>query len=541
MSTADRVANMASARIPDDGVLKGVIARTSDRASFDRFSAQGENCGWCSHPIRLVGSQSRVDRSTGEILQTYSTDSEPDGVLLKACGTRRATRCPSCAATYGADARMLVRSGLSGGKGVPESVASRPMVFATFTAPSFGAVHGVRSGGGHHPCRPGVKGQRCSHGRPVACWARHGTDEPILGKPLCADCYDYESAVLWNTLCPELWRRTTIAIKRSLARMVGVSTRELPSFIRVSFAKVAEYQQRGTVHLHAVIRLDAAHDDTNAPRPKADASTLAAAIQLAASTVTVPFPAGFSGVARWGSQIDARVITSRQQHVALGGDDGRDGLKPLSAGARAVANYVAKYATKSTDAAGALDRRLDGLEDLDIRGVTGHLRRLVETAWRLGERADLPRLQAWAHTLGFGGHWLTKSRRYSVTFAYLRAERQAWRIARHSGRAGDPSEMVTIGTWEWVGTGWQTRGDAWLALIGQSARAQSRPEARDVLCMERIGEEWSAPPRGSAGNRGWVTSDMGKSASFRPASYRSGTTVPLLARDRIDANTGEQL
>ena len=505
MSSASRVADRALARIPDDGVLKGVIARASNRESFERFSAQGENCGWCSHPIRLVGSQNRVDRSTGEILHTYSTDSEPDGVLLKACGTRRATRCPSCAATYGADARILVRSGLSGGKGVPESVASHPMAFATFTAPSFGAVHGVRSTDGHHPCRPGVRGRRCSHGRPIACWQRHGADDPTLGEPLCSDCYDYASAVLWNALCPELWRRTTIAVKRSLARMVGVSTRQLPSLIRVSFAKVAEYQQRGTVHLHAVIRLDAVDDDTNAPLFRAAGASLSAAIRLAASTVTVPFPAGLSGVAHWGSQIDVRVITSQEQQVSLGDNDGHDGLKPPSPGARAVANYVAKYATKSTDPAGVLDRRLHGIEDLDIRGVTGHLRRLVETAWRLGERADLPRLRPWAHTLGFGGHWLTKSRRYSVTFAYLRAERQAWRIARQSGRAGDPSEMATMGAWEWVGTGWQTRGDAWLAGIGQKAREHSRLEARDALCMERIG---------ASANPGWHTTDDGDSAGW---------------------------
>lgn len=541
MSAADGVANSALARIPDGGVLKGVFARASNRDAFERFSAQGENCGWCSHPVRLVGSQNRVDRSTGEILHTYSTDSEPDGVLLKACGTRRATRCPSCAATYGADARMLVRSGLSGGKGVPESVTSHPMVFATFTAPSFGAVHGVRSAGGNQPCRPGVRGRRCSHARPVACWERHGTGDPILGEPLCVECYDYENAVLWNALCPELWRRTTIAIKRALARMVGVSTRQLPSLIRVSFAKVAEYQQRGTVHLHAVIRLDAAGDDTHTPLLKANAATLAASIRLAASTVTVPFPAGFSGVARWGNQIDVRVISSQQQHVALSDNEGRDGLTSPSAGARAVANYVAKYATKSTDPAGALDRRLHGLEDLDIRGVTGHLRRLVEAAWRLGERADLPRLRAWAHTLGFGGHWLTKSRRYSVTFAYLRAERQAWRIARQSGRACDQCQMATTGTWEWVGTGWQTRGDAWLALIGQKARAQSRLEARETLCMEPIGEEWTLPPRGAEDNPGWLASDNGESAGSRPGSYPSGTTVPHFESDRIVATTRERL
>jgi hypothetical protein len=321
---------------PDDGVLKGVFARTRDTATLERFSAQGEGCGWCSHPIRLVGSQVTVERASGEIVRSYSTASEPDGVLLKACGTRRATRCPSCAATYAADARMLVRSGLSGGKGVSPSVASHPMVFATFTAPSFGAVHGVRSGGGNHPCRPEVRGRRCPHGRPVACWARHRSDDPILGEPLCVDCYDYEHAVLWNASCSELWRRTTIAVKRALARLLSVSTRELPSLIRVSFAKVAEYQSRGTIHLHAVVRLDAADDDGDdgdTPVLEADTATLAAAIRLAAAKAAAPFPAGFSGVVRWGSQIDVRTITSRQQHAALTNDQERGGEKSPATGA----------------------------------------------------------------------------------------------------------------------------------------------------------------------------------------------------------------
>jgi len=239
----------------------------------------------------------------------------------------------------------------------------------------------------------------------------------------------------------------------------------------------------------------------------ADTATLIAAIQLAAAKVTVSFPAGFSGLVRWGSQIDVRAITSRQEHQVSESDQGRDGRNPVAAGARAVANYIAKYATKSTDAGGVLDRRLRGLEDLDIREVTGHLRRLVETAWRLGARPDLPRLRAWAHALGFGGHWLTKSRRYSVTFAHLRAERQAWRIARQAGRSVDPSESATVGTWEWVGTGWKTRGDAWLAVIGQRARAQSRLGARDARCLEearcleRIGSACSVPV--GANPAGW--------------------------------------
>ena len=39
------------------------------------------------------------------------------------------------------DTYQLIRAGLAGGKGVPDSVAVHPCVFATFTAPSFGPVH----------------------------------------------------------------------------------------------------------------------------------------------------------------------------------------------------------------------------------------------------------------------------------------------------------------------------------------------------------------------------------------------------------------
>jgi hypothetical protein len=88
-----------------------------------------------------------------------------------------------------------------------------------------------------------------------------------------------------------------------------------------------------------------------------------------------------------------------------------------------------------------------------------------------------------------------------VTFAHLRAERQAWRIARQVGRSVDPSQTATMGTWEWVGTGWRTRGDAWLASIGQKARAESRLEAREALCMQRIGSAWSVPV--GANPAGW--------------------------------------
>ena len=66
-------------------------------------------------------------------------------MLLKACGTRRESRCPSCAATYRADAYQLLAAGLKGGKGVPDSISEHPRLFVTFTAPSFGQVHSRRA------------------------------------------------------------------------------------------------------------------------------------------------------------------------------------------------------------------------------------------------------------------------------------------------------------------------------------------------------------------------------------------------------------
>ena len=96
-----------------------------------------------------------MDRATGEVRGVYSTEGEPDDVLLVACGSRRAARCRSCASRYRRDAFHLVVAGLRGGKGIPNSVESHPKVFATFTAPSFRAVHVRRVKGRKTlPCRP---------------------------------------------------------------------------------------------------------------------------------------------------------------------------------------------------------------------------------------------------------------------------------------------------------------------------------------------------------------------------------------------------
>jgi hypothetical protein len=471
--------------------LPGVLAEVVDRAGhgYDRWMELVAQAGYCHHPIRLAGRVDQADRQTGEVRQVYDTDREPDGVLLKACGTRRESRCPSCAATYRADAYQLLAAGLKGGKGIPETVAEHPRLFVTFTAPSFGRVHTRKAQGRLVlPCHPYRQSARCPHGLRDGCWHRHDADDPRLGEPLCPSCYDAEAQVLWNALAPELWRRTTITINRALGRLVGLQEGELRKFVRISYAKVAEFQRRGAVHFHAVIRLDAATycrcPGCLAPPPEPfTAALLEDALRLAVPAVQVPCPPlddGPGRYARWGEQLDVRNITT--------GDD-----QAVELSAEQVAGYIAKYATKATENFGAgLDRRISA-DDLDhLDSLPAHVAALVRTCWELGARPELAglRLRPWAHMLGFGGHWSTKSRRYSITMTALRRARITFAKRRRAkdgvpldafGRAEDDQAVVVIATWAYVGTGYATEGERWLALSAAARAREHRRIAREEL------------------------------------------------------------
>jgi hypothetical protein len=144
--------------------------------------------GGCTRPVRLKGRLDAIDLATGEQRAMYDTRDEPGGVLLKPCGNRRETVCPPCSDVYKQDARQLVRAGLAGGKGIPETITEHPCVFATLTAPSFGPVHAARRRNGRLlPCRPrrDAHQRRCPHGRDISCGQRHHDDDPRLGRP-CA-------------------------------------------------------------------------------------------------------------------------------------------------------------------------------------------------------------------------------------------------------------------------------------------------------------------------------------------------------------------
>ncbi|MFC4529736.1 replication initiator [Sphaerisporangium dianthi] len=90
------------------------------------------------------------------------------------------------------------------------------------------------------PCRPRRRDKLCEHGRPIGCHIRHEPHDPVLGQPVCQDCYDYVGAVLWQAHAGVLRHRFTLEVRRELAKQAGMSRRAFGKIVRVSFAKVAE-------------------------------------------------------------------------------------------------------------------------------------------------------------------------------------------------------------------------------------------------------------------------------------------------------------
>jgi hypothetical protein len=422
--------------------------------------------GACSHPIRLEG---RIWRD-GQL--EYDTARLPDGVHLAPCNNRRASMCPSCSWLYRGDAWQLLRAGIVGGhKGIPASIATHPELFVTLTAPSFGAVHGLR---GDKRCRPRREGTLCRHGRRTWCMRRHHQADDELGQPLCGDCYDYRGHVLFNWWAPELWRRFPQDVHRCLAQRLGYTVKAFKALVRIEYGKVAETQQRGIVHFHAIMRLDDATADEGDYRPPAipiDVEDFTAAVHEAAARVTYDTPeTPTSDVElRFGEQVDVRVINS-----GIGG----------AITGEAVAAYISKYQTKGTEAFGLGGRPITATAARQL-GLSPHVARIIETCEQLAATVDgLARLLRWTHMLGFRGHVFTKSRRFSTTFGRLRSARSEWRRRQDRIVRGlDPDEedaTLVIGEWTYTGRGYTTNGDAALAA---SIAAWTR-EARDLGRLE---------------------------------------------------------
>ncbi|HEY0002863.1 MAG TPA: replication initiator [Actinoplanes sp.] len=314
--------------------------------------------------------------------------------------------------------------------------------------------------------------------------------------------------------------------------------------IRLSFGKAAEMQRRGVVHFHAIVRLDGYDpgdpDAIVAPPRELDAADLVAAIDHAADTVTFatdPHPANRDGwPIGWGDQVLTKVIT-----VAA------DGQVTDAQVAAYLAKYATKSTEVTGHASNRLTADTislyadpDGTHTerlIDACWRLGHFRVNPEPPTRLGgtQRAEPApadpfgdlrtdpncgsctryrvcptcaaeqaaaadaerrapagppaspyfRLRRWAHMLGYGGHFLTKSRRYSITFAMLRDQRVVFRRAQTGGpeRAEPVAEPTTliVNFLEFVGAGWQTPADAMLANTSAAMAREHQDAARKYL------------------------------------------------------------
>lgn len=484
--------------IPATCDLSRVVTQMVRRASsidFDAWWRRAQSVGFCAHPIQLVGTN-EYGRET---------------VVWVRCNNRRASVCPSCSDLYARDTWQLVAAGTTGGRHhIPATVASHPQVFATLTAPSFGAVH-TSSGTLCRDHRRIGENRRCPHGTPSWCNENHNHNDHTVGQPLCTQCYDYTGHVLFTWHLPELWRRFTITLRRAVNRKLKADGIE-PKSVRVSFVKVVEMQTRAIPHIHALIRLDPAdaaniaatapgdhdihgpaatrgggeprHETSPAWQSPIGAAELAALARRVAHTVSfeVPNPAHIpegtaSLVVRFGAQIDTQSLSTEINARVQDSENSDASMGRLSP--RRVAGYLAKYVTKSLADFGISARRLsaEAIEELD---VTEHVRTILTTISDLAHRArelginTLTGIGRWLHTLGYRGHITTKSRRYSTTMGALRAIRATWtrqQSAKHLVPQNNPGsrEIAALADgdevwWEFDRAGHVTPGDRTLVV-----------------------------------------------------------------------------
>ena len=205
-----------------------------------------------------------------------------------------------------------------------------------------------------------------------------------LGRPLCVDCYDYASHAVWQWFAPDMWRRFTITLHRSLAHHPGLPAARLCEEATVQYAEGGGVPAPWRCPLHALIRLDGPRSANGYEHPTLSRPTI------------------------WPS---------------------------WSPGRRYLAHYATKTATDDVAPTTAHARRLQTtIADLDLRAQVA----------ALGGISEFKLLGHCVRMLGFRGLFATKSRRYSITLGQLRRARRRTRPHRRRRASGTPLDLAGL-------------------------------------------------------------------------------------------------
>jgi hypothetical protein len=167
--------------------------------------------------------------------------------------------------------------------------------------------------------------------------------------------------------------------------------------MRLNYFKVAEFQRRGLIHFHVIIRIDGPGGPDTPPPVWATVELLDSVARHCVRRDRLLLDD--ESELRWGHQLRITDV-SRDEDT------------------RRVATYLAKYSIKTTDGSTELARRFTKYGQI-LALPESHQRTLALTAWDLG-------YQRHAHSYGYAGNLITKSRHYSTTFTRIRGERAAY-------------------------------------------------------------------------------------------------------------------
>ncbi len=423
-------------------MLSEVAERFRDPQGVADLHARARATKYCAHPIFLRTVTTIERRSTKISADDYN------GRIARPCGSRIRSYCEACSYLYYGDSLQMVRTGLIGGKGIPETVAEHPKVFLTLTAPSFGRVH-ASSG----VCHPALR-RACRHGRSLRCGIEHRWEDPTVGVPLCHECYDGPGQILFNASISRLWDYTLIGLRRELSRGAGVSVRRGQELVRLEYLRVFELQRRGALHAHAIVRLDSWNNLTE--EPTLSVEDLVGAIDRVIPHVKLKLAlAKGNRVLTWGPEVDLQVVEP--------------------AFVDQISGYVSKYLSK--------DIGVD-LAAEEESGGQSHLAYLASLAGDMAKDPIFLRQVSHrnARSLGFGGHLMSASKRFSLSRSALSAIRRDFAQMAREARGEAPDQAFDEEmTYRYDGRDWASTGDAWLVELERQQRLAAIKEGKEVI------------------------------------------------------------